>query len=82
MASWDGIVDIKRGLDEYSKAAGFSYVLIVSQGTEETPRVVAKAMGALRDDCGPHVFFALDQAAYEIFEEMADHLGIEEDPDA
>lgn len=82
MASWDDIVDIKRGLDEYSKAAGFSYVLLVAQGDVNSPRPIAKAMGVLRDDCGPGVFFALDEAAGDIFDDMAAYLGIEKDPNA
>lgn len=80
--TWDGIVDIKRALDDYSKATGIAYLFIVAQGNDSTARVISKAMGAMPDGCGPAVFFALDEAAGDIFEEMAEHFGIEPDPDA
>ena len=78
--TWDGIVDIKRALDEYSKSTGIAYIFIVAQGNDSTARVISKAMGSMPDGCGPGVFFALDEAACDIFEEMAEHFGI--DPDA
>ena len=80
--TWDTIVSIKQLLDGYSEATGHAYILIVAQGSENTARVISKAMGALPDGCGANVFGGLEDAASDIFSEMADHLGIEEDPDA
>lgn len=68
-------------MDEYSRATGDAYILIVAQGTEETPRVIAKAMAALPEKAGPHIFEALEGAAHEIFDEIALGLGLEEDDD-
>lgn len=81
MASWDTVVSLKSLLDEYSRATGDSYILIVAQGTEETPRVIAKAAAALPDNAGPHIFGALEGAASDIFDEIALGLGLEEDDD-
>ena len=82
MASWDTVVSLKQLLDSYSEATGHTYILLVAQGDETSPRVIAKAMAAFPSTGGPNVLNALDSAAADIFTEIADYLGLEEDPDA
>jgi hypothetical protein len=80
--TWDYACDLKSLLDNYSEATGHSYVLLVAQGTEETPRVIVQTSAALPDTCGPGVLFALEDAAAELFEDMAAHFGIDDGPAA
>lgn len=75
MASWDMVLDIKRLLDSYSEATGDTYLLLVAQGSDETPRVVAKSMAAFPDGAGPVVLMALEEAASDIFDEIEAHMG-------
>jgi hypothetical protein len=82
MASWDTIVSLKQLLDSYSEATGHTYILLVAQGDETTPRVIAKGMAAFPSTSGPNVLNALDSAAADIFTEIADYFGIEGEPDA
>lgn len=79
MGSWDGVVSIKEALDAYTAATGDAYILVIAQGTEETPRVIAKASAALPPGAGPHIFEALEGATADLFDEMAFGLGLEED---
>jgi hypothetical protein len=80
--TWDTVVSLKQLLDSYSEATGHTYILLVAQGDETTPRVIAKAMSAFPATSGPNVLSALDEAAVDIFEEIADYLGIDGGPDA
>lgn len=81
--TWDTVQNLKELLDQYSETTGSAYVLLVTQGNEETPRVIVKAAAAVPHDCaGPNVFEALESAASDLFDEMAAQMGIEpDDPD-
>lgn len=79
MATWDTSYALKQLLDRYTEATGDAYILVIAQGTEETPRVIAKASAALPPGAGPHIFEALEGAAADLFDEMAFGLGLEED---
>jgi hypothetical protein len=82
MPSWDTIVSLKKLLDSYSEATGDTYILLVAQGNETTPRVIAKGMAAFPSTSGPNVLNALDSAAASIFTEIADYLGTDDGPNA
>jgi hypothetical protein len=82
MASWDTCLSLKLLLDSYSEATGHTYILLVAQGDETTPRVIAKAMSAFPATSGPNVLNALDSAAASIFTEIADYLGTDDGPNA
>lgn len=79
MATWDTSYALKQLLDRYTEATGDAYILVIAQGTEETPRVIAKASAALPPGAGPHIFEALEGATADLFDEMAFGLGLEED---
>lgn len=79
--TWDTVVDLKKLLDSYSELTGDAYILLVAQGSESTPRVIAKGMAAFPATCGPKVLDALDTAAADVFDEIADYLGITDEED-
>ena len=79
--TWDTVVDLEGLLDSYSEATGAAYILLVAHGNETTPRVITRGMTGFPAACGPKVLDALDTAAAEVFDELADHLGISGEED-